>query len=691
MSNNFIDDLFDNLRRDPFKTDPTNQTSYELQKDFLDDPQGPEGWVADGVIGDSQLIDGSTLVGKVDTLPTLPADDYPEGKVVYLTTNGKLYRNDSDVWTAAVATVDLTGQITGTQITDDSITSPKIAANAVVADKIAANAITTDKLNANAVTAAKIAAGTITATEIASATITADKMVVGTITAASAIIADAAITGAKIANATITDANISSLNADKLTAGSITIAPSSGVSAISSTNFNVTSAGSVSAKDLTIGTTTTTTNGTGNEVSGFIYARPGDNVTSSQFRLVADDSNNLTKSITGITSSGAAANVNCTINATAHPFSQGQFVWFTGATGAGAAVLNAITEALPAQVISTTTNAFVINYYLAIGAITAGTVTGGKRLSVVAPSGLFVYQNDSAAGFIATGSLALGSSLTKLGKGSTATLADGEIGFLSATTPRYGSGANLYSSNGTSNLSTSGSFTVGGTLTASTISATNYGLVAGDIPTLTLGTDTAGNYVSSVTSGNSLISVSGSGAEGAAVTITADTSPTFTGLITGSGGAELSGSIDLNSTVSATSLSATSNITNSRDVRIFFGTGGGLAQWRVFQDSSSLRYKTNIVDLPDSDAILDVVPITYHDKLDYEERGEESARQYGFLAEDMAENIDGQSYVVYNEDGTPEAIQYSRLAVPLHSAMRKLRSKIDDLEARLAALEGDVA
>jgi polyhydroxyalkanoate synthesis regulator phasin len=69
--------------------------------------------------------------------------------------------------------------------------------------------------------------------------------------------------------------------------------------------------------------------------------------------------------------------------------------------------------------------------------------------------------------------------------------------------------------------------------------------------------------------------------------------------------------------------------------------------------------------------------------------GEESPRQYGFLAEDMAENIDGQSYVVYNEDGTPEAIQYSRLVVPLHSAMRKLRSRIDELESRLAELESN--
>lgn len=204
---------------------------------------------------------------------------------------------------------------------------------------------------------------------------------------------------------------------------------------------------------------------------------------------------------------------------------------------------------------------------------------------------------------------------------------------------------------------------------------------------IALGTDTTGNYVASVSSANTLIAVSGSGAEGAAVTITADTSPTFSGLITGTGGLEITGAVDLNSTVSATSLSGTSSITNSQDVRIFFSTGGGLATWRVFRDTSSERYKTNIAYMENSDGILDVQPVTYHDKAQYDELGEESPRQFGFLAEEMAENFEGRDYVVYNDDGSPEAVQYSRLVVPLHSAMRKMRDRIEELEARIAALE----
>jgi hypothetical protein len=237
---------------------------------------------------------------------------------------------------------------------------------------------------------------------------------------------------------------------------------------------------------------------------------------------------------------------------------------------------------------------------------------------------------------------------------------------------------------------TAAAFTIGGDNVYSVaVNNDSHTHTAATLSDLTLGTDTIGNYIATITSANSLITVSGSGVEGGAVTLTADTSPTFVGLLTASAGAELSGAVDLNSTVSATSLSGTSSITNSQDVRIFFSTGGGLATWRVFRDTSSERYKTNIVYVNNSDSILDVQPVTYHDKVQFEEIGSEAPRQYGFLAEDMAENVDGRDYVVFNEDGDPEAIQYSRLVVPLHSAMRKLRSRIDELEARLAELESN--
>lgn len=124
-----------------------------------------------------------------------------------------------------------------------TITQDQISPGVIVSSKIAASAITAEKIDAGAVTADKIKAKSITTDQIAAKTITADNMVAGTITAESAIIADAAITEAKIGvaqitatrikdgsisdahiqDASITSAKIVSLNADVITAGTLSV------------------------------------------------------------------------------------------------------------------------------------------------------------------------------------------------------------------------------------------------------------------------------------------------------------------------------------------------------------------------------------------------------------------------------------------------------------------------------------
>lgn len=215
---------------------------------------------------------------------TLPTTNLFQGRVVFLTTDNKLYRYNGTAWVKEVAAADIsgtladaqiaslaaskiTGQLTNaqiasidaatkltgvvpianiptipttnlsgtigtTQIADDAITTAKIAANAITAaeiaadtitsGQIAANAITSNELAANSVIAGKIAAGSITATEIAANTITAAKMVAGTITANE--IAANTITAAKIAAGTITAAEIAAgtITAAKIAADTIT-------------------------------------------------------------------------------------------------------------------------------------------------------------------------------------------------------------------------------------------------------------------------------------------------------------------------------------------------------------------------------------------------------------------------------------------------------------------------------------
>lgn len=128
----------------------------------------------------------------VEIVDTLPADaTATEGRVVFLTTDHKLYRGTGTAWTVTVPTTDLSGTISAAQI--------------------AALAITADKIAANTITAGQIAAGAIGATEIAAAAIVAGKIAANAITAVGAEIADAAIVSAKIGNLEVKSANIENL------------------------------------------------------------------------------------------------------------------------------------------------------------------------------------------------------------------------------------------------------------------------------------------------------------------------------------------------------------------------------------------------------------------------------------------------------------------------------------------------
>jgi hypothetical protein len=192
--------------------------------------------LADQAVTLQKMAAGLRPVQIVSSLPALPNAQYPQGAIVFLTSDNQLYRSTGSTWTKAIEATAITGQITSTQIADNAITTPKLAANAVTADKIAANTITGDRIAANTITGNNIVAGTITAGLIADANITTAKIADGAITNAkiqdaaitnakiqdgtilSAKIADAAIVTAKIADAAVTNAKIQSVSADKIAA-----------------------------------------------------------------------------------------------------------------------------------------------------------------------------------------------------------------------------------------------------------------------------------------------------------------------------------------------------------------------------------------------------------------------------------------------------------------------------------------
>lgn len=198
----------------------------------------------------------------VTIVSTLPATNLFAGRIVYLTTDGKLYRYTGSVWTAAVAATDVTGQLTAAQIAAVSaasvagqltaaqiasvaaaaitgqVTGPQIAASAISTSQLAAGSVTAAQIAAGAVTAGAIAASAVTATALAAGSVQAGAIAAGSITAGD--IAANTITGAQIAADTITSQNIgaNAITADEIQAGSITAALLS-VAALSAITANL--------------------------------------------------------------------------------------------------------------------------------------------------------------------------------------------------------------------------------------------------------------------------------------------------------------------------------------------------------------------------------------------------------------------------------------------------------------------
>lgn len=82
-----------------------------------------EAQIAAEAINTAKFAQGIRPVEIVSTLPAAGT----AGRVVFLTTDNKLYRDTGSTWTAAVPTTDLTGTVTGSQIADEAINTAKFA------------------------------------------------------------------------------------------------------------------------------------------------------------------------------------------------------------------------------------------------------------------------------------------------------------------------------------------------------------------------------------------------------------------------------------------------------------------------------------------------------------------------------------------------------------------------------------
>lgn len=112
----------------------------------------------------------------------------------------------------------------------------------------------------------------------------------------------------------------------------------------------------------------------------------------------------------------------------------------------------------------------------------------------------------------------------------------------------------------------------------------------------------------------------------------------------------------------------------------------------LIRTSSSQRYKTNISDLNISyDSILALQPKVFRRVEEVEEFGENAKYYGGFIAEELA-GTELDVFVFYSKDENnqlvPEGIHYEQLSAALVLAIKKQSNLISNLEARIAALEG---
>ena len=158
----------------------------------------------------------------IEIVTSLPNTGNFQGRQVFLTTDNKTYRYDGSAFIATIATTDLQGTIASTQLASAAVTNAKIAVGAIQGDVIAAGAITAAKILDGAISDLKLADDAVTAAKIATDAVTADVIAAGAITEAA--ITAGAITSLKLADDAVTTAKIeaNAIQGDVIAADAIT-------------------------------------------------------------------------------------------------------------------------------------------------------------------------------------------------------------------------------------------------------------------------------------------------------------------------------------------------------------------------------------------------------------------------------------------------------------------------------------
>ena len=99
------------------------------------------------------------------------------------------------------------------------------------------------------------------------------------------------------------------------------------------------------------------------------------------------------------------------------------------------------------------------------------------------------------------------------------------------------------------------------------------------------------------------------------------------------------------------------------------------ANGHIFKDTSSRRYKKNIVDLAfNSDIIYQLRPVSFDWKKGHN-------HDFGLIAEEV--DILLPEIVGHDVEGQAESVKYGKLTVLLLEEVRKLRKEIDEIKEKI--------
>jgi hypothetical protein len=551
----------------------------------------------------------------------------------------------------APAGLDLApGLLSGKSIRANTITATELQANTITADEIAANAVTANELAANLVLVNNvIMSNNYNGTIAANGAITAAGNAGWAITSfGSAEFANTSIRGALLAN------SVSTPGIDINSDGSI-----------SSTNFNVTATGNVTAVNATI---TGAINASSGSFTGKITV-PG---TQTQFGTNINDAANYQ----GIKIGGIAG--------------EWKNAWVE--RNDGSVYFNAQNPA--------GTNRFYMDS-------TDSLLSMGNGAFIVNNAGQLTATSGSIGGSVTIGGTAASTVVNSAANAITSSQVQNNLGGAGITTISGG-----IINTGTINLN---NVNVRTGTSGARINIDSTGLYAYNAAgqTVKIGSDGSAAFTGTIT-GSTV--TSGDGTDG--IQITSDGYLIGTGgngvrvkNVAGETGTKLFGNLIYTQTLRTNEIDsfdagdymrvgrasstggfrvkvseALYDVTSSQDKRNVAVNDSNIL---VTTNLSSIRYKTNVNKLNiDYKKILKLEPVSFLYKKEFLLEGDdETILQYGLIAEEV-EKAGLESLVQYNNQNEPKGVDYDRLPVYLLLVCKELQLKIEELESRIQTLEG---